>query len=72
MVLIAWIALMFIGIAVCRMAARGDSARSDAASDPGRAILSALMLFDEEPQRALQDDRDRVQSSVAFTVRGVR
>jgi hypothetical protein len=72
MVLIAWIALMFFGIAVCRMAALGDSAHSDAASDPGRAILSALMIWEDEPEAALQEDRDQAKPPARLTVRGVR
>jgi hypothetical protein len=72
MVLIAWIALMFFGIAVCRMAALADAARSDAANDPGRAILSALMFSEEQPEAAPRDDRDQVGSSARLTVRGVR
>jgi hypothetical protein len=72
MVLIAWIALMFLGIAVCRMAALGDSAHSDAASDPGRTILSALMIWEDERDLALRDDRDPARLPGRVTVRGVR
>jgi hypothetical protein len=35
----AWIALMLFGVAVCRMAALGDSARSQTdTADPGRVV----------------------------------
>jgi hypothetical protein len=59
MILIAWIVLMFFGVMVCRMAALGDAAHSDA-TDPGRAIRAALMLSDDEPQIAIRDSRKRV------------
>jgi hypothetical protein len=58
MILIGWIALMLFGVAVCRMAARSDAAHSDAASDPGRAILRVLMGWEDEPQEAIRNSRE--------------
>jgi|HubBroStandDraft_1064217.scaffolds.fasta_scaffold1077417_1 hypothetical protein len=43
----AWIALMLFGVAVCRMAALGDSTRSEPAADPGRVVHSGLVVWDE-------------------------
>jgi hypothetical protein len=59
MILIAWIVLMLFGVIVCRMAALGDSAHSDA-TDPGRWIRAGLMIWEDESQIAVQDNRERM------------
>jgi hypothetical protein len=47
----AWIALMLFGLAVCRMAALGDSVRSQSEmADPGRVVHSGLVVWDDDSE----------------------
>jgi hypothetical protein len=72
----AWIALMFFGVAVCRMAALGDSARTKAiAADPGRIVHSGLVVWDDESEPAVQDTRQRARAHTGhrhITLHGLR
>jgi hypothetical protein len=72
----AWVALMLFGVAVCKMAALGDSAHSDAtASDPGRMVHSGLVVWEDPPELKAQDTRKRAQPSSKrrhLTIHGVR
>jgi hypothetical protein len=72
----AWIALMLFGVAVCKMAALGDSAHSSAAmADPGRLVRSGLVVWEDPPEPRIRDTRKRARPSSKrrhLTIHGVR
>jgi hypothetical protein len=72
----AWIALMLFGVAVCKMAAHGDSTHSSAvASDPGRMVRSGLVVWEDSPELKARDTRKRTRPSSKrrhLTIHGVR
>jgi hypothetical protein len=54
---------MLFGVAVCKMAALGDSAHSSAAADPGRLVRSGLVVWEDAPEPRVRDTRKRARPS---------
>jgi hypothetical protein len=68
---IAWLAVLTLFIAVCRIAARGDTLTAPVAEQSPRAVSDGLVVWEDPFEVALQDKRRRKHRGRRLAAHGI-